>query len=655
MMNIINTSAQNSSKVIVDGKAKTPGYSSYEYEGKRLKYASLIPYYRHTYYGRKNAGFSCAPKAIIRKGCWIEYWSNGKYKDHGYWLGQKIENMPKPDFGKLQSILTKGGFDPLDQLKPSTLFDLLDIHGYALDESGKISWSSEHKVRVSGTVTLTKFYGSKETQKCTVPASFTFERSSCGKSFTFKEAYFSLGGNGSATKVLETKTHSSDEMKKLKLQSIGRKRAEAKAKEKWESLAKIDIPKFKHFHELVFFARNLFMNGSKEEVESFLYKTTPSYRFQEGSEYLITYRAEEAISSAMNHIFKEGQSYRTQYCEVMQHKGHTKNWYSYYNADQSYHTKLIGEQEKGIWKLKDAEIYLSDNFENAECPAPVELELLTDKTYGFSIQMPKGYTKKDLGSAVLYEAKANGVTYVVIANNFGSEESNSARYEQAKSNWKQHSMSGIASYDEIKTDWKINNATGTDVRFFGSFRGRGGSTKFEEWYRSAYLGDINFEIYVRDLDHSPENIEFMKSFKTSLAGNAGSTEASAPKTKDKYTVGDHVLVNTGKWEAAIVEKVNSNGTYDVATVKTKKSYTAPNDALRVDPNPSTTTTTTAKEEVTKSTNGYAVGDKVLVRISQTAWTPGVIKEKKSDGRYLVHCTKINKHYIQPTANLKMAN
>jgi hypothetical protein len=628
--------AQFESKAVADAKKYFPGYSQYEYSHKTQKVAGLRYYYRCTVEAYKNANFKCYPNAKLNKSLWVEYWSNGQLKDKGTWIGTSIKNVPNPDVNSMTAAL-KDSFDPIAYFESSWLWNLLEIHGYELekDMTGQHEplWRSETEVWVDGSVTASIIRGCCDVVKYKFYGVFQFTSSDCGKTFQLKDSY----RHGKKVEI-ERKSVSKQEGIELQKKTIGRSAAEDKAKEEWNALTAIDIPEFDHAQAFAAYVYQMITSGTEDEVKSVIYRTLPSYKFMEGSQYLLDWSAQEYVDNTMNQILdNNGVNVQTNFCPVINRRKNETNAYTFHDkAEESTLTIRVTKEDDG-WKVKEFKIWLADGIKDKPCPEMIEYEEVKNDEFGFSIKMPKGYKTTKQGSAIILEKKINGSKYIFVANKFGDGGSNDARKKQAEDNVHGHLMD-IHSLDEKETTWEMNGVTGGEVFFLAE------NTKYER-YRTIYLGDYNYEMWILGLNFTETDDVFFDSFKSEGAGGGAREDL-------KFEVGDpvEIHVGAGRYEKGNVTAVNADGTYNVKVPNMGKTFTAPIDAMKADPNGKKVES--AGSSTNERPDSYKVGDKVLIRVSQTDWVPGEVKEDKGNGKYRVEVTDSGDQYIQPIKNLK---
>ena len=625
-----STLAQFESKAVSDAKKYFSGYSTYEYSHKTQKIFGIRVYYRCTVEAYKNAGFKCYPSAKLQKSLWVEYWSNGELKDKGTWLGTSYEDVPNPNHATLTSAL-KSSFDPIEFFDSVWLWDLLEIHGFQIStdmsELKQPIWTSEKDVKVYGSVTASVIQGCCDVKKYKFKGIFKFTSEDCGKSFKFVDGYQQQTMYNKD--LIEEKTVSQSEGVELQKKTIGRAAAEGKAKEEWDALVNINIPDFDNEHEFAAFVYQIMTSGAEEEVKSLLYKTLPSYKFMEGSKYLLDWSAQEYVAETLEKTFRNnGTNVQTNFCPVINRYKNSKNSYIFHDKIESKTLEIRTTKEEGKWKVKEFKIWLADGLSEKECTPIIEYETVKNDEFGFNIDMPKGYSTKKTDKAIILEHKINGVKYVFAASIFGDGGSNEARKKQSDDNTHRHLMN-IHSLDEKESDWEMNGVKGREVFFLAE------NTKYER-YKTIYLG-LNFT----ETDEA-----FFNSFKCDGKGGGARENLS-------FSVGDpcEIHVGAGRYEKGNVTAVNPDGTYDVKVPNMGKTFTAPIGAMREDPtgiksNPSGGSTTSS------ASDSFRVGDAVLVRVSQTDWKSGIVKEDKGDGKYRVEMNGSGDQYIQPSKNLK---
>lgn len=628
--------AQFESKAIADAKKYFPGYSSYEYSHKKQKIEGLRYYYRCNVDAYKSAGFKCYPSAKQRKGLWVEYWSNGAFKDKGTWIGTRYTNVPNPKQAPLLAALEES-FDPIAFFESAWLWDLLEIHSYELEPTmtGQYEpyWSSEQEVMVNGFVTASVMRGCCEVEKIKFTGIFKFKSTDCGKSFTFVDGY--KKPSMYSTESLGKTSYAQAEGLELQKKTIGRAHAEKKAEEEWNALAPLTIPEFDNGQKFALFAYQKMVTGSEDEVKSLLYRTLPSYRFMEGSQYLLNWSTAETMTKYMDQITaNNGTNVQSNFCEVVNRYQNTKSTYTFHDKGEDSHMDIIVEKENGQWKIRELKIWLSDDVKTKDCPPIVEMETVKNEEYGFSIDMPKGYeiTKRD--NAVIYEVKINNVKYTVAASNFGDGKSNANRAKTADDNRHRHVMD-IHSTQEEYSDWTLNGVTGKEAFFIAN-------NKHYERYRTIWLGDYYYEFWIFGLNFTEQNDQFFESFKATGKGG-GSREGLAFKAGDPVEI--HIGAN--RYEKGNITEVLADNQYTVYVKNQNKSYTASIDALRADADGKSMEV----PEKTEAPSSYAKGDRVLVRTGQTTWEKAVVVEKRADGKYHVKMDNGDQYY-QPLKNLK---
>lgn len=633
----IGAHAQFETKAKADAQKYFPGYSSYVYSHKKQKIEGLRYYYRCNVDGFKSAGFKCYPTAKLRKGLWVEYWSNGALKDKGTWLGTRYMDVPNPNRAALTKAL-ESSFKPVEFFDGAWLWNLLEIHSFEIsaDMTGKNEpyWESEQDVLVYGSVTASIIQGCCDVKKYKFEGVFKFKSSDCGKTFTFVDGYQKPSMYNK--ELLEEKSVSQEEGIQLQKKTIGRAAAEDKAKEEWDALVDLDMPKFEHVQEFSAYVYQVLASGTEEEVKSIVYRTLPSYKFMEGSKYLLDWSAQNYVEKVIDQVIgNNGVNVQTNFCPVINRYKNAKNSYKFHDKAEQKTLEIRTTKENGEYKVKEFVIWLAEGLKDKECPEMIQYEDVSYADFGFSIKMPKGYKETKTDKSVVLEHKINGIKYVVAVSNFGDGESNDSRERQAKDNVDRHILDIQSGYEEI-SDWSINGVTGKEAFFLAQ------NSKYER-YRTIYLGDYNYEFWIIGLSFTETDDVFFDSFKSDNKGG-GSREGLS------FELGDPVEmhIGAGRWESGTITEVNSDGTYGVSVPNTGKSYTAPIDALRADPNGK-------KADVGKTTDAdvnFKVGDNVLVRVSQTDWEPATVEEVKSDGKYRVKMTDSGDQYIQPKKNLK---
>lgn len=634
---VIPAYSQFSSKAVTDAKRFFPGYSKYEYSHKTQKIQNLRYYYRCTVEAYKNAGLSCYPNAQVNKSFWVEYWSSGELKDKGSWIGSSYVGIPDPDPSRLVASLEQS-FDPIVFFSSSWLWDLLEIHGYEIEtdmtEKNKPLWVEEDEVWVTGYVTASVLRGCCEVEKIKFTGIFQFKSNDCGKTFTFVDGYEKPSMY--STESLGKEQFSETEGIELQKKTIGRAKAEEKAKEEWDALVDLEMPAFENPHEFAVFAYRTLVTGSEEEVKALLYKTLPSWRFMEGSDYLLDWSAQELVKELMDKVIgNNGLNAQSNFCAVINRYKTTKSSYIFNDKGEDKTLEIRIEEENGTYKIKELKIWLSESIADKECPEPTEFETITDEEFGFSILFPKDYKETRTEKYVIYEAKVNGVKYMAVGNRFGPASSNAARTKQAEDNVHRHVMD-IHSLYETYNDWKMNGVTGKEVFFLAE------NTKYER-YRTIYLGDYNYEMWILGMDFTEANEAFFDSFKCDFDGGGARENLSFAK-------GDAVEIHigAGRYEKGNITEVLGDDQYKVFVPNQNKTYTAPIDAIREDPNGKKVETSSSEDRP----ETYNKGDYVLVRTGQTTWEHGKVKEVKEDNKYHVVLYESGDEYIQPWENLK---
>lgn len=636
--------AQYESKAEADAKRFFPGYSSYEYSHKKQKAVGLRYYYRCNVNAFKSAGFKCYPQAKLKKGLWVEYWTNGELKDKGTWIGKQYIGVPNPNKERLEASL-EDSFDPVGFFDAAWLWDLLEIHGYEIeaDMTGlrEPLWSSETEVMVHGYVTASIIRGCCDVEKYNFTGMFKFTSPDCGKSFKFVDGYQKPTMYNK--ELLEKKSYSKEEGLALQKKTIGRAAAEGKAKEEWDALVPIEMPDFSHPQEFAAYLYQMITTGTEDEVRSVLYRTLPSYRFMEGSEYLLDWLSQETMEKTVDQIIgNKGVNVQSNYCGIINRYKNAKNSYIFHDKAEESTLEVRITEENGKYKLKELKIWLADGIKDKECPSAVEYEMITNSDFGFSVKMPKGYETKKTDKSIVYEKKINGIKYVFAASNFGEGESNSARERQAKDNVDRHIL-GIHSTEEKVMDWSMNGVNGKEAFFLAE------NSKYER-YRTVYLGNINYELWIIGLSFTEADDVFFDSFTSDLKGG-GSREGLSFKNGDPV----EIHIGAGRYEKGNITQVNPDNTYKVYVKTQNKTYTAPVDALRADKNGTATSTTSLSNSSSERPDSYEVGDYVLVRTSATEWEHGKIKADKGNGKYHVVIYEKGEEFIQPIKNLKPDN
>ncbi|MFK8046109.1 MAG: hypothetical protein AB8B72_11485 [Crocinitomicaceae bacterium] len=608
-----SAAAQTPAAAVAKAKQYYPGMLKYEYKYKSdAYYEGLIPYYFYHVEMTKNAGFSCAPNATRTVRCMIGYWGSGKYKQHkmSSYSGV-ITGMPAVTKERIEAALPSG-FDFASTYPTYDLEAMKSIGEFKILDRDDVYWYNQEEIWVPIQVEVERIKNSsivKQTERFNL----VFKTKDCGKTITFEKRH---GYNGSSVPgspknepvVISTTDYSREEIAAFKENSVARQLGNDLAKKRLENMPKLNIPTT-NVEDMSDFAHELFLTGSKEEVEAFFILTTPSYRMmaEDGSGFEVDYIQKEFIAKSMAAIFDGGKNYRNEYCKTSVISSRTKNGLCYSNHNLTSNSCFSFFKENDKYVLKSFSVGYSGSgvgnsgqadARQSPCRGALQLEQYEMTEVSASIRFPKGMEQKQTKPARLkswsYNTSYDACNYQVHVTQMDPKKrSNEDRLWIAEQTAKNY-IEGLGS-DVIASSGKnftINGVEGYEMNL--TFH-RPNDIRHEVC-RYILLGNNFYQISAKAPRLRQNEIETLATFTCTLKGQAGS--------------------------AVIKPTAKTGGT------PTPKS-----------------------SETIQQT--YKVGDKIIYRVSKDGYVPGVVKKDNGDGRYLVFCPTLNKHYLGKPANMKL--
>lgn len=595
MLSTFSFAQPSQGTVIAYAKKKFPGYQVSDVGNKKL-WEGLTPYYMSSFDLRHKTNLPGYPN-VTEVGHSVGYfWSNGSFRQDGYYTRDYYEGMPKPDINELNGDLAKMDF----AYEFGKSDGIIEVHKITVNPDFEHVWYDEKSLRIkSGTIIYTKLGSGKTTEKIKQRVTFLFKREdhkSPWTKFNVRKHANLIGDE----EILETKQYSGDEWIAIENSTYYQKHANENAKREWDALVPLEIP-MESPEQMSVFAHNLFLNGSREEIKSFLYKTTPSGLFYDGTDYLLTASRRQFVESILKDIFDGEKKYREEYCETSVISQRNKYGYTFANHNFTSNVSFdfrhdadrislvdctIGYSQKGFASSSDTDAKdypcrgEMTNLEKFNMPAiscsiewPAEGEEMQTA--------PNKYTRKNYVS--VFDAARYSV-YATIMPELANR-SNADRYSMAKNTV----ANMIEETDNLihseQKQFTLNGVNGQEALIVYNKQGK----IVEEFYRFIVLGDIFIELSIKAPKLRENEIAVLNSFSSTLKGKgksnetASSNDTAATESSD-YKKKDQVKINTsGGWKAAVVTKVNGDGTYKVYCPSDKTYYNGPAGALK--PNP----------------------------------------------------------------------
>ncbi|MFN3341168.1 MAG: hypothetical protein ACK40M_00625 [Flavobacteriales bacterium] len=599
-------------------------YKNFRFDTKLLRYEGLRSYTSYYYIGENSfpLNFKCNTGAKLQVFFAVDIWSNGDVKFSPISWGHYFTSIKDPDWAQLSNAISnaykEGKFNLLEEFSSSRLNDIIEVLEVGVLKPTDKEWEqsvtagttaygvgtlfhnfenaevySENHLHIPVYVKVKKIFGNLTMGTGYEIASFNFKRDDCTKPFYYVPTAKKQGSAPIEWKTIkiDEKQYKSDEIKEFRRNSIGRELAEKKAKEEWDQLPKVNVPKFNAPKEFVFFVRDLAFTASKDQLKSFVLNNMDKKYFFDNSQYLLTHTGQEFVDKIIESVFgNERNNFRTVYCTTLVEAVPDKNRYTFKSKNGLHTTTIEWTNDGGVWRLSQFSVNLpsADKFESVECPDALSLETIKNDEFGFTALMPKGSSTKDWDIStgdrkIMYSVTVNGAEYVLIAYNYKSVKGNlsagqmKATAEQNRKSW----MLNYATYNEELSTWTLNGIEGAEARFNAKPSGSNVAAK-PTWYRSVMQGKVLYELVISGIDWSSANDEFMNGLVSTAKIEV------APEAKDvKYKKGDYVLVNTSGsiWDKGIIEDVEADGRCKVRLYEENKTGTVGAAKLKEDPNP----------------------------------------------------------------------
>ena len=576
-----------------------PGFESYKYVMKSdAYYERLIPFYYYYVEMSKNAGVDCCPSAQRSVRCMIGYWGGTKYKENRMSSRDEVlTNMPTISESKIRTVIP----DDAALLQTYPAYDLLamkEVGPFKIEAGDEVYWRRENEVWVKATANVTwiratELVESKET------IVLVFSTPDCGKTLTFvKRNMYSGAGIANALHAesveIRRTSHSREEIKAFKGNSVGRQLGDQLAKKEWDNLVPLDIPNGSA-EEISAFAHKLFSTGSPEEVKAFLYHTTPKYRYMDGNEYEFDYIQQEFIPKVMRQVFEGEKNYRNEYCETSVVANRTKKGLSYANHNLSSRSNFYFIKEGDKYVMESCVFGFSQegigssgesDARQHSCRGELTTERSEMEDIFCGIDFPEGVksiqTNPSRLKKVHYNTSYDACNYDVWATFMDKESrSNADRYAIVKATGDNY-ISGTDNVIKSSTkDFEINGVKGYEV----NLTYHRANDIHQSVTRFILLGDVFYEFSVTAPLLRENEIATLNTFTSTLKGGSG---------------------------------IASNNTEVEESLPTS----------------------------------YNVGDNVLIRMSQTDWVPGEIVKNNGSDNYLVKIKSNGDHYNQPIKNIK---
>lgn len=655
------------SKIISYAKGKYPGYQVSRPDAKEL-WEGLTKYYWCTFELRHKKDLPGYPGVTEVGTASVYYWANGSKKQEGYYQKLYYEGMPKPSNAEVQKAL-----DDLDVAYYFGREDgVIEVHSMKPNDGFSYKWFSEKSLLIeSGTIVYTQIGSGKSTEKIQQRMNILLDREDYKSPWT---ATLTLkSGLIEDRTVLETKEYSGDDWIAIENSTYYQKFAMENAKREWDALPNLDIP-FTNPIELSYYAHNLFLTGTRDEVKSFLFKTSPSGAFYEGTDFRLKLSQRQDIEYILKQVFDGDKNYQNEYCATSVVGERSKYGLSFYNHNLTARSTFKFKQDMNRYSLVECKVgfsqegFGSSNDTDARkypCRGDLPTEKFEMPDAFCSVSFPPGMAEKETPPARLkklnYFTTYDAAYYSVYATFMDPGNRSNADRVSIAENTAKSAIENTDGVIESSGDFfELNGVKGYELFIVYDDRGK----VYEELTRFILLGEVFYEVSVRAPLLRDNEKDALKSFTSSLkgAGDGGtsSTSSSDEKTTEKeeevktptsYKVGDAVLIQVakGEWVPGIVKEDKGGGKYLVKESANDNHYIQPLANLK--PNPNATSNSSSASNNSNSSTGYNKKDQVLVN-TQSGWKPAVVTNVDSGGKYEVYCPDLDTYFTASDKSLK---